>query len=130
NVESGKVSVEVWQIDHVLLTPRNLEIPVGEKRQIVGEVTSDDGQRSTKVFLNWKHDADDQLIVRIHASGWVTGNRTGKTSITAGAGDPSEAGVWARIWAEVTVVPNPEELTRGGGFPQLLLTDRDDDPAT
>ena len=130
NVESGKVSVEVWQIDHVLLTPRNLEIPVGEKRQIVAEVTSDDGQRSTEVFLNWKHDADDQLIVRIHPSGIVTGNRAGKTSITAGAGDPAAGGVWARISADVTVIPNPKELERGGGFPQLLLTERDCDPAT
>ena len=129
-MESEKITLEVWQIDHVLLTPRNLEIPIGERKQIVAEVTSDDGQRSTEVFLNWKHDADDQLIVRVHPSGFVTGNRTGKTSITAGAGDPATGGVWARICAEVTVVPNPKELERGGGFPQLLLTERDCDPAT
>jgi hypothetical protein len=129
-IESEKITVEVWQIDHVLLTPRNLEIPVGERKQIIAEVTSDDGQRSTDVFLNWKHDADDQLIVRIHPTGFVTGNRTGKTGITAGAGNPEASGVWARICAEVTVVPNPKELERGGGFPQLLLTERDIDPAT
>jgi hypothetical protein len=129
-VESPKVRVEVWNVDHVLLTPRSLEIQVGKKQQIIAEVTSDDGQRNTNVFLNWKHDAEDQLIVRIHPSGWVTGNRVGKTSITAGAGDPSAGGVWARIWAEVTVIPNQDELERGGGFPQLLLTGRDYDPAT
>jgi hypothetical protein len=27
-------------------------------------------------------------------------------------------------------LPNPEEIERGGGFPQLLLTGRDIDPAT
>jgi hypothetical protein len=129
-VESPKVRIEVWNVDHVLLTPRSLEIQVGKKQQIIAEVTSDDGQRNTNVFLNWKHDADDQLIVRIHPSGWVTGNRVGKTSITAGAGDPSAGGVWARIWAEVTVIPNKDELERGGGFPQLFLTGRDYDPAT
>lgn len=128
-VESSRVRIEVWNIDHVLLTPRSLEIPVGKRQQIIAEVTNDEGQRNTNVFLNWKHDADDQLIVRIHPSGWVTGNRVGRTSITAGAGDPSAGGVWARIWAEVTVVPNPDELERGGGFPQLLLTERDYDPA-
>jgi len=129
-IESAKVRFEVWNIDHVLLTPRSLEIQVGKKQQIVAEVTNDEGQRNTSVFLNWRHDADDQLIVRIHPSGWVTGNRVGKTSITAGAGDPSAGGVWARIWAEVTVIPNQDELERGGGFPQLLMTDRDSDPAT
>jgi hypothetical protein len=129
-VQSPRIAVEVWNVDHVLLTPRTLEIPLGRKKQILAEVTNDDGDRATDVFLNWKHDADDQLIVRIHPAGWVTGNRLGRTSITAGAGDPAAGGVWARIWAEVTVVPNPEELKRGGGFPQLKLTGRDEDPAT
>ncbi len=126
-VESPKVRVEVWNVEHVLLTPRTLEIQIGRRKQIIAEVTNDDGHRRTDVFLNWKHDADEQLIVRIHPSGWVTGNRTGKTSVAAGAGD---SGVWARIWAEVEVVSNPDDLARGGGFPQLLLTDRDADPAT
>jgi hypothetical protein len=129
-VESPKVRVEVWNIDHVLLTPRSLEIQVGKKQQIIAEVTNDEGRRNTSVFLNWKHDADDQLIVRIHPTGWVTGNRVGRTSIVAGAGDPSAGGVWARIPAEVTVVPNRDKLERGGGFPQLLVTERDYDPAT
>jgi hypothetical protein len=31
---------------------------------------------------------------------------------------------------EVTVGPNPDDLKRGGGFPRLLLTGRDLDPAT
>ncbi len=127
SIQSPRIAVEIWCVDHVLLTPRSLEIPLGKKQQILAEVTSDEGERSTNVFLNWTHEADDQLIVRIHPAGWVTGNRLGRTSITAGAGNPTEGGVWARIPAEVTVVPNPEELKRGGGFPQLLLTDRDVD---
>ena len=126
-IESPRITIEVWCVDHVLLTPRSLEIPLGKKQQILAEVTGDDGERSTNVCLNWTYEADDQLIVRIHPAGWVTGNRLGRTSITAGAGNPAEGGVWARISAEVTVVPNPEELKRGGGFPQLLLTDRDVD---
>jgi len=76
------------------------------------------------------HDADDQMIVRIRPSGLVTANRVGRTSVTAGAGDPHSGGVWARIPVELTVTPNPEEPERGGGFPRLLLTGRDIDPAT
>jgi len=52
------------------------------------------------------------------------------TAVTAGSGDPAKGGVWARIPAEVTVTPNPEEPRQGKGFPRLLLTGRDIDPAT
>ncbi len=129
-IESPRVHTEVWIVDHVLLTPRTLEIQLGAHKRIVAEVTNDEGSRATNAFLNWRHEADDPLIVRIQPTGWVTGNRLGKTSITAGAGDPSHGGVWARILAEVAVVPNPEQPERGGGFPQLRLTERDTDPAT
>jgi hypothetical protein len=129
-IESPKVEVQVWTVDHVLLTPRTLEIPLGRRKQILAEVTNDEGTRATSVYLNWRHDADDQLTVRIQPTGWVRGNKLGKTSITAGAGDESQGGVWARIPAEVTVVSNPDRLERGGGFPDLRLTDRDTDPDT
>src|SRR6267154_5055993 len=87
--------------------------------------TSDEGKRSTEVLLDWLHDAEDQLVVRIDRMGVVTGNRLGRTAITAGAG-----GVWARIPVEVTVMANAEEQGQATGFPQLLVTGRDEDPAT
>ncbi|OGO25236.1 MAG: hypothetical protein A2W33_06440 [Chloroflexi bacterium RBG_16_52_11] len=130
SIESPRVLVEVWVVDHVLLTPRSLEIPLGLRKHVIAEVTNTEGYRATNVFLNWEHDADDSLIVRINPSGWIVGNRIGNTSISAGAGDPARGGVWARIRAEVAVVPNPEEIEKGGGFPQLLMTGRDTDPAT
>jgi hypothetical protein len=117
-------------VDHVLLTPRSLEIPLGRRKQILAEVTNDEGARAANVFLNWKHDAGDPLIVRMQANGWVTGNRLGRTCITAGAGDPDEGGVWARIPTEVAVIAAPDEPQHGSGFPELRLTDRDTDPAT
>ena len=129
-IQSQKIKVEVWVVDHVLLTPRNLEILLGKRQQIVSEVTNDEGYRATDVFLNWKHDADDQLIVRVSPKGWVTGNRLGRTTITAGAGDPSAGGVWARVMVEVQVIPNPDQPERGGGFPELRLTGRGIDPTT
>lgn len=124
-IQTNRVPIRVWNVDHVLLTPRTLDIPLGSRQQVVAEVTDDEGKRSADVMLDWRHDADDPLIVRISQSGVVTGNRLGRTAITAGAG-----GVWARIPAEVAVIPNPKEKKRGGGFPRLLLTGRDMDPAT
>jgi hypothetical protein len=130
DITSPRVTVETWAVDHVLLTPREIEIPLGKRQQITAEVTSDEGERATDVYLNWSHDAEDPMIVRIRPSGWVSGNRVGRTSVSAGAGDPGQGGVWARIPVEVKVIPSSDEPERGGGFPRLLLTGRDIDPAT
>jgi len=125
SILSEHIPVRVWNVDHVLLTPRILDIPLGTRQQIVAEVTDDDGDRSTRVLLDWRHDADDQLAVRVNRDGVVTGNRLGRTAVTAGAGR-----VWARVPVEVNVVPNPQKPGQGRGFPRLLLTGRDLDPAT
>lgn len=124
-IESDRIPVCVWNVDHVLLTPRNLDVPIGSRQQIIAEVTDDEGKRSPDVLLDWRHDAEDPLVVRISRAGLVTGNRLGRTAVTAGAG-----GVWARIPVEVTVIANSEKLKRRGGFPKLLVTGRDLDPAT
>lgn len=124
-IETNHIPVRVWNVDHVLLTPRSVDIPLGSQHEIVAEVTDDEGKRSVEVLLDWRHDAEDPLIVRISRKGIVTGNRLGRTAITAGAG-----GVWARTPVEVTVIPNAQEQKHGGGFPRLLLTGRDEDPAT
>ena len=130
DIVSDKIKVEAWTVDHVLLTPRTLTIPLGRRKRIVAEVTNDDGERATDIFLNWDHDADDPLIVRIHPSGLVVGNRLGHTSVSAGTGDPYGDGVWSKIRAEVDVIVNSDKIEQGNGFPQLLLTGRDIDPAT
>jgi hypothetical protein len=128
-VRSESVNFKVIVIDHVLLTPRTLQLHVGERKRIIAEVTDDEGRRHTDVLLNWKHDAADQLIVRIHPLGWVTGNREGGTSVTAGVG-PDDTGVWARIRAEVDVLPAVEPPEHGEGFPALKVTGSDRDPET
>jgi len=124
-IEGPRIPTCVWAVDHVLLTPRTLSVPLGCREQIMAEVTDDEGQRSTDVLLDWLHDAEDQLTVRIDRHGVVTGNRLGRTAISAGAG-----GVWARTPVEVTVIANAEERGRASGFPQLLVTGRNEDPAT
>ncbi len=129
-LESQRVRLKVVNVDHVLLAPRSVEIPLGTRASIVAEVTDDEGCRATDVYLQWSHDADDPMIVRISPLGSVFGNRIGQTSIRAGAGEPGQGGVWARIAVDVQVVPNERQSRPGGGFPQLLVTGRDIDPET
>jgi hypothetical protein len=124
-IQSDDIPVRVWTIEHVLLSPREIEMHVGRRERIVAEVTDDDGDRSTEVLLDWRHDADDPLILRIGPRGWVTGNREGRSAVSAGAGD-----VWSRRPAEVTVLPSETKSHHSGGFPELLLTDKDVDPTT
>jgi hypothetical protein len=130
SVSSPKLTVEVWMVDHVLLTPRTFQIKLGEKETITAEVTNDRGARATDVLLEWQHDSDDLLIVRINPFGVVFGNRVGRTSISAGAKGVGDEPVWARVRVETEIQPNPEVPREGSGFPQLLLTDRDIDPLT
>jgi len=129
-IESAPVHISVCIVDHVLLTPRNLRIPLGKQQDIVAEVTTEEGSRSTDILLNWEHDADDPMMVRIRPTGTVTGSRLGQTTVSAGAGDRAAGGVWARVRAEVEIVDNPNLDRRGGGFPTLKVTDRDIDPET
>ena len=107
-IQSESVRIDVWVVDHVLLTPRDMKLPLGTRQSITAEVTNDDGQRSVDVLLNWEHDADDPQIVRIAPTGTVAGNKLGRTTVSAGAGDPKAGGVWARVRAEVEVVDNSE----------------------
>ena len=121
----AKIPIEVWEVEHILLTPRKLEIPLGNRKKMIAEVTNDVEEKNTNVLLNWKHDAIDQLIVRISPKGIITGNRVGKTVVYAGAGD-----VLSKIGSEIEVVQNPNLKQKGRGFPKLLMTERDVDPDT
>lgn len=121
----SKIPIEVWDIKHILQTPRRLDILLGTRQKIIAEVTNHQGERNTNILLNWKHSAKDQLTVRINPSGWITGNRQGKTVIYAGAGS-----TWAETGSEAEVKPNPKPPKQGHGFPQILLTERGIDPET
>lgn len=130
SIQSESVQIDVWVVDHVLLTPRDLKIRLGTRQLITAEVTNVDGQRAVDVLLNWEHDADDSQMVRISPRGTVAANKLGRTTVSAGTGDPKGDAVWARVRAEVEVVENSDLDYKGGGFPTLKLTDRDIDPET
>jgi len=117
DIESQHIWVKVLVVDHVLLTPRNLEIQLGTRGRIVAEVTDDEGGRATDVCLQWSHDADDQMMVRISPVGFVFGNRIGQTCVRAGAGDPAQGGVWARSLRRSECYLANGEIGLGEGSP-------------
>ncbi len=124
-LKSEHISVQVWAVEHVFLAPREMELAVGKSDQVTAVVTDEDGQRSADVLLTWRHDAENQMLVLVGPRGRVTANREGRTAVSAGAGE-----VWAKRPVEVLVTRAEEDNRRAGGFPRLLLTDRDIDPAT
>jgi hypothetical protein len=129
-IYSQEIVVDIWLVDHVLLTPRSVELKVGGQQTVTAEVTNDEGHRATDVLLKWEHDADDPLVIRINQYGKVFGNRVGQTSVTAGAEGVDGEIVQARVRCDIEVKPNLEDQNPGNGFPRLLLTDRDTDPFT
>src|SRR5258708_14883042 len=81
-IEVPRIPTRVWALDHVLLTPRTLNIPLVAQEQIMAEVTDDEGKRSTEVLLDWLHDAEDQLIVRIMHPSEMNDNRLRRITTT------------------------------------------------
>ena len=53
--------------------PLSLEVPLGKRQRVVAEVTNDEGERATDVYLTWAHDADDPMIVRIRTMNQARG---------------------------------------------------------
>lgn len=129
DVISEPVIFQIYIIEHIMVVPRNIKVPLGKRKLITAEVKTDDKHLLTDVLLNWKHDADDQMTVKIRPTGWVTGGRLGKTTVTAGVDDPKKGnGVWSAIGTDVEVIKSDAKKRPGEGYPQLLLTDRDLDP--
>ncbi len=112
----------------VLLTPREVKIGVGHKKQIISQVTTDDNKRYSDVILEWRHDAGDQNLIKISPKGFVFGNRIGETNVTAGS--KANNGAWATNNVSVEITPSHEKGKAGSGFPTLLITDKHYDPYT
>src|SRR3989344_559771 len=124
SVISAPTEVEVWQIKEIILSPRNLEIPTGHIKMVTAQVTNDEGDKSADVLLKWRHDSDDQKLIKISPKGYIFGNTIGKTNVYA------EAEVSCTNPCEVEVVKGPNIDGKGSGFPELKLTEKDVDPFT
>jgi hypothetical protein len=127
-INTPPIVIEVITIKDVILSPRELTIGVGHSKQVISQVTSDDGKRYSDVLLDWKHDAADQNIIKVSPKGYVFGNKIGKTLIKAGVNSISN--VWAVNPVSVEIVPTDEKGESGSGFPTLKITGRDIDPYT
>ncbi len=125
NIMSFPIEVDVWQIKEIILSPRNLEIPLGHIKQILAQVVNDKKQKSTVVLLNWIHDADNQNLIKISPKGFIFGNMMGKTCVKAGGGD-----FFCTNPCEVEIVKGEKTKGKGSGYPQLFLTGKDIDPFT
>ncbi|MBN2331384.1 MAG: hypothetical protein JXC85_06220 [Candidatus Aenigmarchaeota archaeon] len=121
---SAPIEVEVWKIKEIILSPRNLEISTGSIKMITAQVTNDEGEKSADVILKWKHDAENERIVKISPRGYVFGNSVGKTNVFA------ESEVSCTNPCEVEIVKGENKEGKGSGVPQLLLTEKDIDPFT
>lgn len=127
-VESRRVPLEVWNVAAVELAPAELELRVGGRRAVAAKVTSELGEQADDVLLEWRVHGEDKLAVRVRHDGLVSGNRVGEGKVVAGAGD-RKSGAWSKP-VPFKVGPAEERPQQGGGFPRLLLTGRDIDPAT
>ena len=122
SVISAPIEVEVWQIKEIILSPRNLEIPTGHIKMITAQVTNDEGDKSADVLLTWRHDSEDLKIVKISPRGYVFGNTIGKTNVYA------EATISCTNPCEVEVIKGEKSEGKGSGYPDLRLTDVQEDP--
>lgn len=125
---SRRVPLEVWNVAAVELEPDQLELRVGGRRQVTAHVTSELGEKADDVLLEWRVLGEDKLAARVRPNGWVSGNRLGEGRLVAGAGSRKD-GVWSRP-VPFKVGPPEERPQHGSGYPRLLITGRDVDPAT
>ncbi len=96
---------------------------------ITVEVNDEDGTNHRDALVNWKHDADNQQIIKINPRGFVFGNIIGKTRVYAGAGEGDDK-IWSEMPTEVEVIKSDGGDKGGRGYPQLKMTGRNIDEFT
>lgn len=125
---SPPLEIEIVEVKEVYLNPRTLQVSLGQSKQITAQVKNDENSLYTDVLLNWKHDSDNQDLVKISPKGFVFGNVIGKTNVYAGVNIGQV--LWNNIPTEVEVIKGTNGQSGGSGFPQLLMTGKDKDPIT
>ncbi|MCM3565346.1 Ig-like domain-containing protein [Hydrogenophaga intermedia] len=120
-VESNTVEIEVLDIASIAITPSSLELPAGSCAPMTATVETKDGRRLQGVYLIWTE--GDRSVVSVGASGMVYGLIPGTSIVTAGD-DAADAGQPC----VVTITQRDEAGQKGSGFPQILLSEIDNDP--
>ncbi len=121
-LQSNKVTLQVVDIKFIRLDPSDIQIPAGQRRLVRAIVTLNDGLESDQVYLIWEE--NNRSIAVVSAIGMVYAISPGKTEIIAG-----DDKCTASIGTVVEVLP---AIGQGGGegssYPQILLSEIDDDP--
>jgi hypothetical protein len=128
DITSPPIDIEVVRIKDVLLTPRDIKLEVGRKKQIISQINTINNQKHSDVILEWKHDSADKNLIKISPKGFIYGNRVGETNVTAGT--YYEGGVWATNSVFVEVIPTQDKGKAGSGFPTLKICDKHYDDFT
>jgi hypothetical protein len=132
DIISKPVIFQIHILERVSLEPTKLKIPLGRRKLIKASVKTDDGLILTDVLVNWKHDSNGKEIVKIHQTGWVTGNIIGQTTVSAGVDDlkSHSGGIWSSLGTLIKVIESTDPKKPGTGYPQLKVTDFDRDRIT
>lgn len=120
DAESNRVTLEVLDIEQIVLEPQEVELESGSGRFIEPIIADEDGRVEKGVYLRW--DQGDETIADVGRTGRVTGRQPGTTTIIAYDDNTESADA-----ATLKVTPS-EEDGEDDGRPKILLSEVDDDP--
>lgn len=125
-LRSNKVPLEVVRIYSIDITPRKIELGAGGRQKLEALCRLANNDEVSNIYLEWTE--DNPNIAKVSSSGLVFGFALGETTVTAGD-DKCDA----KERASVTVVPAKEGGSgdkRSRGYPKILISEVDTDPAT
>jgi hypothetical protein len=121
-ISSNKVILRVEKIKSIRLDPPKLQIPAGQRRIVKAYATLQDGREIDDVYLMWE--VNDPKVATVSSIGMVYGVSIGNTEVTA-----FDDNCMAALG---TLVEICQSIGVGGGdgtaYPQILLSEIDDDP--
>jgi len=124
---SDRIPLEVVRIHEIRITPSQLELPLGRRRQLEAVCTLADGSQTNDVLLVWME--QDSNVARVGTAGVVVGAGLGETEVTAG--DDSLLAAQAAVITVVEGEGGGSSGDGGRGFPRVLVSGEfDPDPDT
>jgi hypothetical protein len=124
---SDRIPLEVARLLEICISPSELEVPLGRRRQLEAVCTLADGSQASDVGLIWTE--GNSNVARVGVAGVVVGAGLGETEVTAG-----DDSMLAATPARITVVEGEgggESDGGGRGFPRVLVSGEfDPDPDT
>lgn len=119
---SNRVSLRVVKIKSIRHEPTHLQLPVGQRRLVKAIATLQNNIEEEGIYLMWQE--NNPNIANVSAIGMVYAVSEGKTEIAA-----FDDNCMASMGTIIEVTPS---IGKGGGegtrYPQILLSEIDDDP--